>query len=131
VANGELSFALGSSATAGPLQRAGKLRYLAVAAPKRLAAFPDVPTVSESGGPAGFEVTGWNAIATPKGLPQAVTDKIKRDVEAALAGPDVKEKFASFGYEQFPTTRDQFKQFIQAESTRFGAVIKKANVSLD
>ncbi|MDB5844091.1 MAG: hypothetical protein JWP79_1401 [Polaromonas sp.] len=131
VANGEISFALGTSATAGPLQRAGKLRYLAVAAPRRLAAFPDVPTVAESGGPAGFEVTGWNAIAAPKGLPPAVIDKIKLDVEKALAGADVKEKFASFGYEQFPTTREQFRQFIQAESTRFGAVIKKANVSLD
>jgi len=131
VANGELSFALGSSATAGPLQRAGKLRFLAVAAPKRLAAFPDVPTVAEAGGPAGYEVTGWNAIAVPPGLPPALTDKIKRDIEKALSGPDVKEKFASFGYEPFPTTRDQFKQFIQAESTRFGAVIKKAGASLD
>ncbi|MDB5869743.1 MAG: TctC [Polaromonas sp.] len=109
VANGEISFALGTSATAGPLQRAGKLRYLAVAAPRRLAAFPDVPTVAESGGPAGFEVTGWNAIAAPKGLPPAVIDKIKLDVEKALAGADVKEKFASFGYEQFPTTREQFR----------------------
>ena len=51
VATGELAFALGSSATAGPLQRAGKVRFLAVAAPQRVAAFPDVPTVSESGGP--------------------------------------------------------------------------------
>ena len=131
VANGELAFALGTSATAGPLQRAGKLRFLAVAAPKRLANFPDVPTVSESGGPAGYEVTGWNAIAAPKGLPPAVADKIKRDIEAALSEADVKEKFVSFGYEAFPTTRDQFAQFIKAESVRFGAVIKKIGASLD
>lgn len=51
VSTGELSFALGSAATAGPLQRAGKLRFLAVTAPQRLASFPDVPTVGESGGP--------------------------------------------------------------------------------
>ena len=131
VANGELSFALGTSATAGPLQRAGKLRFLAVAAPKRLANFPDVPTVSESGGPAGYEVTGWNAIAAPKGVSPAVAEKIKRDVEKALNEPDVKEKFASFGYENFPTTRESFKQFIDSESTRFAAVIKKAGASLD
>jgi len=131
VATGELAFALGSAATAGPLQRAGKLRFLAAAAPARTAAFPDVPTVAESGGPQGFEVTGWNAIAAPRGLPAAVTDKIKRDIDKALAEPDVLEKFKSFGYEPFPTTRPQFDQFVQGESKRFGDVIRKANVSLD
>ena len=131
VSTGELAFALGSSATAGPLQRAAKLRFLSVAAPKRVAAFPDVPTVGESGGPQGFEVTGWNAMAVPKGLPDAVSDKIKRDIEKALAEPDVLEKFKSFGYEPFPQTREQFNQFVQSETRRFGDVIRKANVSLD
>jgi tripartite-type tricarboxylate transporter receptor subunit TctC len=131
VSTGELAFALGTSATAGPLQRAGKLRLLAAAAPKRVASFPDVPTVGESGGPQGFEVIGWNAIAVPQGLPASVTDKIKRDIEKGLAEADVQEKFKSFGYEPFPTTREQFNQFVQSETRRFGDVIKKANVSLD
>ncbi len=96
-----------------------------------MAAFPDVPTVSESGGPKGFEVIGWNAIAVPRGLPAAVTDKIKRDIEKGLAEPDVLEKFKSFGYEPFPTTREQFNGFVAAETTRFTDVIRKANVSLD
>ena len=131
VATGELAFALGSSATAGPLQRAGKLRFLAVAAPQRVAAFPDVPTVGESGGPKGFEVIGWNAIVVPPGLPASVTDKIKRDIEKGLAEADVQEKFKSFGYEPFPTTRPQFDQFVATETKRFTDVIRKANVSLD
>ena len=59
-----------------------KLRLLALAAPQRSPEFPDVPTVAESGGPKDFAVTGWNAIAVPPGLPAAVTDKIKRDIEA-------------------------------------------------
>jgi len=131
VANGDLAFALGSSATAGPLYRAGKLKLLAVAGPKRTAGFEAVPTVAESGGPAGFEVSGWNALATVRGLPSAVTEKIKRDVEEALAAPDVREKFTSFGYEPFLQTREQFARFVQSESQRFGDVIRKANISLD
>lgn len=131
VSTNELAFALGSAATAGPLQRAGKLRFLAVAAPQRVTSFPEVPTVGESGGPKGFEVTGWNTIAVPPGLPAAVTDKIRKDIEQALTGADVQEKFKSFGYEQFPTTRAQFTQFVKDEGQRFGEVIKKANVSLD
>lgn len=131
VANGELAFALGTNATAGAMQRAGKIRYVGVAAPKRVVGFPNVPTVGESGGPAGFEVSGWTAIAAPKGLPKAVTDKIQRDIEKALAEPDVKEKFASFAYEPFPQTREQFSAYIETESVRFANVVKKAKASLD
>lgn len=131
VANGELSFALGTNASAGAMYRAGKLRYLAVAAPKRVSAFPNVPTVGESGGPAGFEVSGWTTIAAPKGLPKALADKIQRDIEKALAEPDVREKFVTFAYEPFILNRQQFNAYIQAESTRFDAIIKKAQVSLD
>ena len=55
----------------------------------------------------------------------------QRDIEQALTGADVAEKFKTFGYEQFPTTRAQFAQFVKDESQRFGDVIRKANVSLD
>ena len=131
VATGELAFAMGTSATAGPLYRAGKLKFLAIAAPKRLPAYKDVPTVTEAGGPKDFEVSGWTAIATPKGLPKAVADKINADIAKALAEPDVREKFVSFGYEPFTPTRDQFNQYIQAESARLAAVIVKAKAALD
>jgi tripartite-type tricarboxylate transporter receptor subunit TctC len=131
VANGELSFAMGTNATAGAMYRAGKVRYVGVAAPKRVVGFPNVPTVGESGGPAGFEVSGWTAIAAPKGLPKAVADKIQHDIEKALAEPDVKEKFASFAYEPFMLSREQLNAYITAESTRFEAVIRKAKASLD
>lgn len=131
VANGELNFALGTLATAGPMQRAGKVRFIAVTAPKRHPAFPDVPTVAESGGPAGYELTGWTTLAVPKGLPKAVLDKIQADVEAALAEPDMKERFATFGYEAFPTTREQFNSFIAAESKKYGEVVAKTKASLD
>lgn len=131
VSTGELQFALGSAATAGPLYRAGKLKLLAIAGPERSAAYPDVPTVAESGGPKGFEVIGWNAVAVPPGLPAVVSEKIRKDIEQALTGPEIVEKFKSFGYESFPTTRPTFDAFVKSESQRFGDVIRRANISLD
>lgn len=131
VATGQLSFALGSLGTAGPLMRGGKLRFLAVAAPQRIAGFENVPTVSESGGPAGYAVTGWNALAVRPGTPVAVQDKIRADVRLALTGKDVDEKFAAFGYESYAPTPAEFKQFIADESKRFGDVIRQAGMSLD
>lgn len=131
VATGELNWSLGTLASAGPMQRAGKVKFIGITAPKRQPAFPDIPTVSESGGPAGYEMLGWTAIAAPKGLPKAVSDKIQRDIEAALAEPDIKERYATIGYDQFPTTRDQFNAFIAAESTKLGDVVRRAKASLD
>ena len=90
-----------------------------------------VPTVAESGGPKDFAVLGWNAIAVPPGLPPAVAEKIRSDIAQALTGPEVAEKFKSFGYEPFPVTRAEFNDFVKSESKRFGDVIRKANISLD
>lgn len=131
VANGELNWALGSLATAGPLYKGGKLKFIAVTGPKRHAAFPDVPTVAESGGPAGYEVTGWTTIAAPRGLPKAVTDKITKDIAEALAEPDLKERYATFGYELFPSTREQLAATIAQQSAVYADVIRRAKAALD
>lgn len=131
VGNGELNFALGSLATSGPMQRGGRIRYVAVTAPTRQAAFPDVPTVAESGGPAGYELTGWTAMAVGRGVPRPIAEKIRRDVEAALAEPDFRERYATLGYEPFPTTPEQFQAFVAAESAKYADVVKRARIALD
>jgi tripartite-type tricarboxylate transporter receptor subunit TctC len=131
VARGELAFALGSSATAGALYRAQKIRFLAVAAPRRIAAYPDVPTFGEAGGPKDFEVAGWTTIAAPKALPKAVSEKIAKDIATVLNDPEFKEKYHSFGYEMFPVTKAEFEKYIGDESARQADTIKKAQASLD
>ncbi len=131
VATGELDFALGSNATAGALARAGKIKYLAVMSPKRLGAFPDVPTLKESGGPSDFEVSGWTTIAAPRNLSKTVSDRIQRDIDAAIASPEMRERFIAFGYEPFVVNRDAFVQYIQAESVRFADIIRKTKAALD
>lgn len=132
VGTGELDFSIGSAGTAGPMYRAGKLRLLAVAGPKRMEAYPDVPTVAESGGPAkGYEVSGWNTLVGPKGLSPAIQEKIRKDVAQALSGPDVKEKFLTFGYVPLNLDRSQFRKFIDTEAARYSAVIKRAKIELE
>ena len=130
VANGDLAFALGSSGTAGPLARAGKLRFLAVMAPQRLHGFDSVPTVAESGGPAEAIVTGWNALAVSPHTPKTVVAQIRRDVMHALREPDVLPKFQTFGYEHYFPSEAEFAQFMAQESARFGEVIRRNAIAL-
>ena len=131
VASGALAFALGTYGTTQALYKAGRIRYVAVVGPKRLLAYPDVPTVRESAGPAELEAIGWTAIAAPRGVPPAVADKIRRDLERVLAEPDIAQRYATFGYESFPVTKEQFNAHIAGESARFAEVIRKAKISFD
>ena len=70
-------------------------------------------------------------VAVPPGLPAGVADKIKNDIADALKSKEMTEKFKTFGYEPMPASRTEFNAFVNAESKRFGEVIRKANISLD
>ncbi len=131
VANGELPVTMGTAGSTGPLHKAGKVRFLAVAAPQRLPAYPDVPTIAEAGGPKDYEVSGWNVIAAPKGLSQAVQDKIRDDIAEALSGSDVAERYATFGYVPLSLDRVKTEAFIAAEAKRHDVIIKRAKIAID
>ncbi|WP_159912639.1 tripartite tricarboxylate transporter substrate binding protein [Pantoea sp. 18069] len=131
VGNQELDWAFGSAASAGAMQRAGKARYLAVAAPTRVAGFKDVPTIAESGGPAGFELSAWTALLAPKGTPRQVLEKIQQDVAAVLADPEVKDKYTAMFYEPYALDTEQFLQQLRADTQRYGDAIRQNHISLD
>lgn len=131
VGNQEVDWAFGSAASTGAMQRAGKIRYLAVAAPRRVAGFPEVPTVAESGGPAGFELSAWTALLAPKGTPRAVVEKIQKDVAAILSGADAKDKYSAMYYEPYYLSSEQFLQQLRVDSQRYGDTLRRLNISLD
>jgi tripartite-type tricarboxylate transporter receptor subunit TctC len=131
VASKELDWALGSIGTAGALQRADKIRYIGVTAPKRMAELPNIPTIAESGGPVGFDFSAWTALVAPKGTPSATLDKIHRDVSAAIASAEMRAKFAALAYEPYGMSREQFNGLLKSERITNGAAVKRLNVQLD
>jgi tripartite-type tricarboxylate transporter receptor subunit TctC len=131
VANGEVAWAYGTAATAGPLYRAKKVKFLALAAPKRLAGYPDIPTVSEAGGPANFEVKAWVGLLAPRGTPKPIIEQINADVAKALAEPDVRERLAGVGFEPYSTAPGEVVNAIAADSRKYADVVKRAKISLD
>jgi tripartite-type tricarboxylate transporter receptor subunit TctC len=131
VGNNDVAWAFGSAASAGPMYRAKKVKFVAVAAPKRVAGFADVPTVAEAGGPANFEVKAWVALLAPRGTPDAVIARINDGVAKALSEPDVRERLAGFAFEPFSLPPAEIAKQIDADSRRYGEVIKRAKISLD
>ncbi|MDD0813186.1 tripartite tricarboxylate transporter substrate binding protein [Curvibacter sp. HBC28] len=131
VASGDIKWAFGTAATAGPMFQAKKVKFLALAAPKRLAGFTEVPTVGEAGGPAGFEVKTWVGMFAPTGTPKAAIDKINADVGKVLSTPEVKERLATFGFEPYIGPPSELTKAIERDSRTFGDVVKRAKISLD
>jgi tripartite-type tricarboxylate transporter receptor subunit TctC len=131
VGNGDVAWAFGSVASAGAAYRAGKVKFLAAAAPKRIAGYGSIATVGESGGPEGFEVKAWVGVFAPHGTPGSVVARVNRDVATALAEPDIRERFVGFGYEPFPAAPSEMSGLVEAESRRFGEIIRRSKISLD
>lgn len=107
--------------------RAGNLRALAVTTSTRFPLLPDVPTVSESG-VSGYEVTSWNGVAAPAKTPRALVNRLNQVVTAALATPEVKQRFHDLAVEPRPSTPEAFRAHLQAEIVKWKKVIEEAKI---
>lgn len=112
------------------LAQRGDVRMLAVTSKERISKFPDVPSVAESGWPT-YESTAWYGFAAPRGTPQPVIDKLREaTVETIMTGV-VRERLENEGAKPIGDTPQEFLAMMQAESTRWAEVIKKANIAID
>ena len=110
--------------------KAGKLVALAIASPERSPQLPDVATVAESGLP-GFDVTSWYGIVTRAGTPPAIIRKVQQDMAEALQQEDVRAKLLGAGLEPVGSTPDAFAAMIQAETRKWGDIVRKANITVE
>ena len=109
-----------------PHIQSGKLRALAVTAPKRVAALPDVPAIAESY--PGFEIYSWVGMVAPAQTPAATLDKLADATIAALRDPAVAGRITESGFEVVAGGRDDMNRLVQAESQRWGQLIKSRGI---
>jgi tripartite-type tricarboxylate transporter receptor subunit TctC len=114
--------------TSVPLHRAEKLRILAVASPERAAALPELPTIAESGLP-GFRSITWFGLVAPPATPQAVSEKINRDVDEILKRPEIAAKLRELMLEPGGGTPAAAAKFFGEEAELWGKVIKETNLT--
>ncbi|HET7158630.1 MAG TPA: tripartite tricarboxylate transporter substrate binding protein [Burkholderiales bacterium] len=127
VATGDVDFAFGSvPSTMGPA-KAGRVRALGVSTAKRSQAWPELPTLAESGVP-GFEMTSWYAFFGPSALPKDIVARLHADIGRIAAQPEFQERLLREGAEHEAMTNERFAQFIRAESERWAKIIRDRNV---
>lgn len=130
VVAGDVQMMFAGAPSALPQVSAGKLRALAVASPKRIAAAPALPTLDESGLP-GFDVTSWYSIVVPAGTPAAVIERLQRDIARALDNPGVRAKLAGLGAEPIANSPAEFALMIKSETAKWGKIVKDANIKAE
>lgn len=117
-------------ATGLPQIRAGKIKALAVASEKRVAALPDLPTVGESGYP-GFEAWAWQGFVAPARTPHDVVMKLNGAFAKVMSDATIKQRLSESGFEPQTSTPEEFSRYMKSEIAKWSKVIREGNVSLD
>jgi len=111
------------------LVKADKLKLIAVAAAKRMATLPDVPTIADT--LPGFAAVAWYAIVAPPGTPAAIVDKVNAGVNEALHDPEVQKRLDNLSAETVGGTPQATAAYFREETERWKSVITSAHVTLD
>jgi tripartite-type tricarboxylate transporter receptor subunit TctC len=127
---GQIETMFGDFLVVWPQIEAGKVVPIAVTGKQRHRLLPNVPTVAESGYP-GFEALSWQGLFAPTGTPTAIVEQLNREVNKAMASPDIQEYFGSRGFALGGGTPGQFNAFVQAEIVKWGAIVKASGAKPD
>lgn len=131
VVAGNTQLMFDSMASSAGLVREGRLRALAVTTERRVAAFPELPTVAEAGPLPGYAMASWYAMWAPARTPPAILGRMQQAVAAALRTPEVAEKLATLGAEPVGDTPEAFARFCAAESELYGRLVRDAKITAE
>ena len=112
-----------------PHIKAGRLNALAITSPKRSAAVPGVPTMSET--MPGFVAESWVGMLAPAQTPRDIIARLNAETIKILAQPEIRARFAELGYETVGSTPAQFDQWIRNETARWGKLIRAQKIILE
>lgn len=127
---GQTAYMIAILPEAMPLVKSAQIKALAVTTSKRLAAYPDLPTVAESGVP-NYELIGWYGFLAPANTPAPIIEKLNHAFNAALDDPRIREKLTESGYEISGGPPSRLSELMRKESVKWKQVIDKANIKAD
>lgn len=127
---GEVQLMIENTPVLGPHVQAGRMRALGITGAQRSPAYPDIPSIAESGVP-GFEVVGWGGIIGPANLPAEIVARLNAEIRAALASPAVRERFKALDAEAVPSTPEEFRELSRRETVKWAEVVRISGAKLD
>jgi tripartite-type tricarboxylate transporter receptor subunit TctC len=129
VISGQVTATIADAGPVSPQVKAGTVRALAVTSKNRLADFPDVPTMKESG--ADVDAIIWTGIFAPKATPPAVVKKLEGEFMKIAKLPEVASRLKAIGVDAVGTSTEEFTKILQSDITRWGDVARSANIKIE
>jgi tripartite-type tricarboxylate transporter receptor subunit TctC len=126
---GQVQVTFGSVPSSIEHIRTGKLRALAITTATRSEVLPDIPTMGDF--LPGYEASNWLGIAAPRNTRGEIVDMLNKEINAALADPTIKARFADLGGTVLPGSPAEFGKLIAAETEKWGKVIRANNIKPD
>jgi tripartite-type tricarboxylate transporter receptor subunit TctC len=130
VMGGHTKLVFSSLVQTTPHIKSGKLKPLGTGGLKRNPVLPDVPTIAEAGVP-GYEAVNWWGIVAPAGTPQAIIDKLHKDIAAVQASPEVQKQFSTEGAEIVQMSPAEFGTFMEREMKKWERVVKEGKIKAE
>ncbi len=130
VTRGDVNVMFANMPPSLPLIKDGRVRPIAVTTAQRLAAFPGLPTVAETG-VTGYEVSTWFALFVPAATPEAIVQRLNREFAAALADSDIREKLMAQGYTINGGSPQDLGNLVRAELVKWARVVKESGAKAE
>jgi len=130
VVRGDVNVMFANLPPAMPLISDGRVRPIAVTSPKRVPAYPSLPTVAESGVP-GFDVSAWFAIYVPAATPQDIVQRLNKEFGAALADADIRGKLTAQGYIVHGGSPQDLGALLRSETVKWAKVVKESGAKAE
>ena len=127
ILSGQIQILFDSVPTMAAQIKAGKVRALGTSGKARSPILSDVPTIAEAGVP-GFQATLWVGFMAPAGTPQAIVEKLNREITKIVSRPDIKAAWEQQGAEPLTMTQPEFKAFMEQQIAKWADVIKANNI---
>ena len=128
VMSGQVPFFFSNGSASIGLIQGGKVKAIAHTGKGRLGSLPDIPPVSDA--LPGFEAYEWNGVFVPHGTPAEIVAKLNRALNAALASPEVSNRFKQLNIESRPNTPAEFARFVEEQMKLWSGVVKEGNIKL-
>jgi tripartite-type tricarboxylate transporter receptor subunit TctC len=124
---GRLDLAIDNVLVLAPYIRKGQLRALGVTSSKRSVVYPELPTLAESGMP-GFHAVGWFGVFAAAKTPQAVVNRLNKEIVASMQEPETRNRLLALGAEPLPGPPDVLRKHLASEIAKWGKVIREAGI---
>jgi tripartite-type tricarboxylate transporter receptor subunit TctC len=127
--SGEIDFTIAAENSLLPHYKSGKLRPIAIAASKRTAILPDVPTIAEAGPLPGYAVDVWLGAMAPAGTPRPIVDRLNAEINKVVRDPQiVKERMNTVGLEAVGSTPEELLEVMKSELAKYTKLAREANI---